>query len=732
MARIEAELDQAADRIARVTAIGDPGALQQAQARQVSLQAELAVATQALADSQAKAATTQTRAADETSAALASLRDRLGEAEDIAGFMQTSATVGTPRRVDRSGEDVGRAAVEAARVASSEVAIAAADAARTAVATAAEQNEAALDAFRRSFPEAARAGIEPRPVADPSGGASPEALRLASIQDKAAEAFEAAFSAAEKAAQAEAARAFAAAEPPVMEPFLAAITPTDAEVRELVEAAQEARVQAVEAGAEVTRASRARSGIGRQLGEALAAGVRVPLEVLSNAVDAYDTFLANTLPVLAARYSEAVDAMGEVVEGVRASGIGDELRAFAADVRERSTAEFVGVLAVVREDASRLGRTLNDLLEETLVPGVAAATAVLARVAEESILTVATTALVPFANFASDAADAIKPLIPALLRTLQPFRQLGPAASRLADLLLGPTFGAQAAAAANAASIAQAEALDAVAHAEAVVADVGAASAQAQAAVARAQAAVVRAESAGAEAEDLAAQPEGGRDPIAALAADPTVRSAAESIGAVLAPMAQLGEAAGVVSSAMAGLPPHALALQVVFDSIFQVLAPAIAGVLRPLFASLALVGRIVGQILVPIFTILGGVANALGEVFLWLYNRVFRHVGNLILTIFNAIIDVFNALFGWLVGRLERAMLLDELTRDQFLALGDRFLMEPIIEGDTNITRFQQQRPINLTVNNEGNYVIGDDGLDEFADLVAGNITRNDRLAYG
>ena len=71
---------------------------------------------------------------------------------------------------------------------------------------------------------------------------------------------------------------------------------------------------------------------------------------------------------------------------------------------------------------------------------------------------------------------------------------------------------------------------------------------------------------------------------------------------------------------------------------------------------------------------------------------------------------------------------------KDEFDSFADDFFTGPNAtrEGDTNITRFEQQRPINLTVNNQGNYVIGDDGLDEFADLVAGNITRNDRLAYG
>ena len=99
--------------------------------------------------------------------------------------------------------------------------------------------------------------------------------------------------------------------------------------------------------------------------------------------------------------------LSDVVAEIRASGLADDLRAFAqATCAKARTEEFVGTLAVVREDARRLGRTLNDLLEETLVPGVEAATAVLARVAEESVLTVATTALVPFANFAADAASS--------------------------------------------------------------------------------------------------------------------------------------------------------------------------------------------------------------------------------------------------------------------------------------------------------------------------------------
>ena len=209
--------------------------------------------------------------------------------------------------------------------------------------------------------------------------------------------------------------------------------------------------------------------------------------MLSNAVDAYDVSFPTRLPVLAARYGEAVDSMEDVVDGVRASGIGDELRAFAADVRKRSVAEFAGVLAVVREDARRLGRTFDDLLQETLVPGVEAATATLAHVAEQSVFAVASVALAPFADFAANAASALSPLVPALLRIVTPIRALGPAASELGRSAAGADVRRSGRRRRRHRLIAQAEAQDAIAHAEAIVAEVGAAGAEAQAAVARAR-----------------------------------------------------------------------------------------------------------------------------------------------------------------------------------------------------------------------------------------------------
>ena len=96
----------------------------------------------------------------------------------------------------------------------------------------------------------------------------------------------------------------------------------------------------------------------------------------------------------------------------------------------------------------------------------------------------------------------------------------------------------------------------------------------------------------------------------------PGVEAAGRAIGEVLGPLAQLGGAAGVISSSFATMQPHLIAISIVADSMFKVLGPVIQEVLRPIISILATWGRYLGAILVPVFRIVGAVAEILGEVF--------------------------------------------------------------------------------------------------------------------
>ena len=90
--------------------------------------------------------------------------------------------------------------------------------------------------------------------------------------------------------------------------------------------------------------------------------------------------------------------------------------------------------------------------------------------------------------------------------------------------------------------------------------------------------------------------------------------------------------------------------LGTIFEGMLQVLGPVVNSVLAPLVGIFSIMGQVLGQTLVPLFQVLEPVILLVAEVFLWLYNNVFRHVGNLLIGIFQIVGIAFagfvNALF--------------------------------------------------------------------------------------
>jgi tape measure domain-containing protein len=88
--------------------------------------------------------------------------------------------------------------------------------------------------------------------------------------------------------------------------------------------------------------------------------------------------------------------------------------------------------------------------------------------------------------------------------------------------------------------------------------------------------------------------------------------------------------------------------VSVVLSGIFDVLSPLIDTVLSPILGALTIVGRTIGNIIAPLFELLGGVTGILGEAFIWLYNKIILPVGNGFITVFNML---YNGVAGVING---------------------------------------------------------------------------------
>ncbi len=95
-----------------------------------------------------------------------------------------------------------------------------------------------------------------------------------------------------------------------------------------------------------------------------------------------------------------------------------------------------------------------------------------------------------------------------------------------------------------------------------------------------------------------------------------------------------LGGAITSLGSIQAILNP----LSTIFAGMMEVLGPVIDSVLSPLVGILKLLGRAIGQMLTPVIEWLSPIIGLLGEVFIWLYNKILIPIGNGLITVFNAI----------------------------------------------------------------------------------------------
>ena len=176
-----------------------------------------------------------------------------------------------------------------------------------------------------------------------------------------------------------------------------------------------------------------------------------------------------------------------------------------------------------------------------------------------------------------------------------------------------------------------------------------------------------------------------------------------------------LGISSGFARDALTAMGPAAMALGPVLQGMMSVLKPLIVDALRPLLGILRIVGKYIGGTLAPIFHILGAITKIVGSVFQWLYNNVFKHVGNVIISIYNAIADAINWALGWLGVHVKKAALLGDVDVD---AEGSEALDDVGGGGggDGSTGHFRQQRPIDITINISDNEIAGDGSFRDLA----------------
>ncbi len=202
-------------------------------------------------------------------------------------------------------------------------------------------------------------------------------------------------------------------------------------------------------------------------------------------------------------------------------------------------------------------------------------------------------------------------------------------------------------------------------------------------------------------------------------------------LSGVLGPLMEFGSQ---ISSVAAILDP----LKVVFDGMLSVIGPALNEALAPLIGVFFTMGELLGKILVPVFDIVGRAAQALATVFVWLYNNVFRHIGNVIIKFFggvfntiigaiNIFISAINALLGFAgvnIGKLKgfdvSSNLLGEISLGDVTSAGEDYTGTGDSGAGASYTTGR-----NITINMEvyTDAIVGEDGFRQFSLMVRDEI---------
>lgn len=243
----------------------------------------------------------------------------------------------------------------------------------------------------------------------------------------------------------------------------------------------------------------------------------------------------------------------------------------------------------------------------------------------------------------------------------------------------------------------------------------------------------------------------GGVDPLAQPARAPAraPETVLEKLGAMLGGIGSATNPAGesldlfaagldAVIAPLASVQALLDPMGVILAGVMDVLAPLIDQALAPLLGVLRVLGQFIGQVLAPIFKVLGFVLEPIVAIFVWLHNKVFMPFGNAIIrlvgTIWNAIVDAYNWLIGWLVGRMKRMDIEGSLIQE--IKLGDVTSAGTATGGDgTGVggtaAHYTGGKSLTTYVYIYTDVITGDGGFEQLARRLKGEIDRQAALGY-
>ena len=209
-----------------------------------------------------------------------------------------------------------------------------------------------------------------------------------------------------------------------------------------------------------------------------------------------------------------------------------------------------------------------------------------------------------------------------------------------------------------------------------------------------------------------------------------------------------LGGMISSLSSVQAILDP----ISTILGGMMEVLGPVIDSVLSPLVGILKILGQTIGKILTPVIQWLSPIIGYLGEVFIWLYNKILVPVGNGFITVFNAIgigiativngiISAINWALGWAGVNLNKVNVpglddgkLTAISTGDLTAAGSSYIGGGSGSGVSGSSTSVQSYNIEVHQVVQGN-VIGDGGMAElgrfFVDAVEAYLGSGGRVSF-
>lgn len=174
--------------------------------------------------------------------------------------------------------------------------------------------------------------------------------------------------------------------------------------------------------------------------------------------------------------------------------------------------------------------------------------------------------------------------------------------------------------------------------------------------------------------------------------------------------------------------------LGIVLDGILAVIGPVLNEGLAPLVGIFHMIGQVIGHLLLPVLELLFPIVQAMANAFVWLYNKAFVPVYNVLREFGNRVYNFFVDLVNWVIRALNSIPFvdigyvskrgldhgkLDEIDVSDLSDTGSGYLGE----GGGSPASYTTGRniTINMVVNTDA--LVGEDGIREFALMIRDEI---------